>query len=255
MEKKTDSNHIPLRTMLQTTSIDILQSGMFLIILYYALNYIVVWKFENQSDEDENTFAQPAKQYVTYFVASLVIYKIVYFVETNIANYFPDDKYKLYKQLAYLTGEVLIIYILTKYIILPLIVQVIMKNNTPISFETMGENVFSLSLIQFGGIGFSVLLWLSSMMILCFKSITVINDKILSKRSKDTWTFFEDMRKYLLLLVPMTFLLEYALLITLHQKAPKSETVSVTDDVTVEDKVGKNEEKEDDKTKNTTNTK
>lgn len=218
MEEKTDSNRGTLRTVLQTTIIDVLQSGIFLIILYYALNYVVVWKFENQ--EDKNPFAQPAKQHVTYFIASLVIYKIAYFVETNIANYFPDDKYKLYKQFADLTFDFAIAYILTKYIILPLILQVIMKNNELYSLETIKDNTFSLSLIQLGGIGFSVLLWLSSIMVLCFKSITAINEKILSKRTKDAWAFFEHVKRYLLLFVPMVFLLEYALLITLHQKAP-----------------------------------
>ena len=242
MEEKTDSNRRTLRTMVQTTIIDVLQSGVFLIVLYYALNYVVVWKFENQ--EDENPFTQPAKQYVTFFIAALVIYKIAHFVETNIPNYFPDDKYRLYKQFTDLTFDFAIAYILTKYIVLPLILQVFMKNNESFSLETIKDNVFSLSLIQFGGIGFSVLLWLSSIMILCFKSITAINEKILSKRSKDAWAFFEHAKRYLLLVVPMVFLLEYALLITLHQKVPKGE--NDTNNVIVEEEDEDVEEEDED---------
>ena len=226
MKEKTDTNRRTLRTMLQTTTIDLLQSGIFLVMLYYVLNYIVVWKFENQEDEDKNPFAQSAKHYVTYFIASLVIYKVVHFVETNIANYFPGDKYKLYKQFVYLTRDFLIIYILTKYVIIPMVLQKIMKNNPRSSLETTRENAIALSLIQFGSICFAVMLWFSSIMTFCFQCITVINDKILSKLSKDAWTYFEYVKKYLILITPMAFLLEYALLITLHQKASEDENIT-----------------------------
>lgn len=212
MEEDTDSNGLGSNKLIAShVIIDLLQSLVLLVFMYYALNSFADWKFSHL--EDTNSFVKVAKNNVTYLMVMLMFSKLTVVFEKVQNEYYLDKKYDTIKFILFVIVQFCGSVALVKFIIWPALMSVIVSEN---------KSIYSHSLTWFI-IGSTFILWILTLITTVDKMITFFDKKKARTQISQHFKNMEIIKDYILTINPMLFLLGYTLVITLYYPIPISD--------------------------------
>lgn len=200
------------------TVFEVVSSGVFFLMLYQSLVFVVDWKLKNNGntsiDRNTQTYIDVATNGAFRFICLLSIYKLGVIFKRGIHKYYPKDTNETTKFILSIMLYMCVLIGLMILIIYPILEEMLYDSDSYNDFQTY---LFTLEgLIIF----ITIMLFLTVLITMCYKTIVYMRHKkfFYSKTSSEQLayensliTYLEYGEEYLLLLSIMVSLLNYTL--------------------------------------------